>query len=609
MTVMKKEAETSTGNLQIGDAWNAIRIIALSQSNPMKAIAEFVENSIDAQAKNITIIRGKQQGSQYLKIVDDGEGIDDFVYVATHIADSIKQQLKKSGMKGIQGEFGIGLLSFWTVGEELYLTSTGKTGKTRQMKLVKNNPGYHIEESQYLFKHTGTELLVTPILPGIRTISGEKIQNYLASELRDRISKSGVLIKIIDKSLRKELIVEPRKYTGRLLHNFPETRNPLGEIYVELYLNEPDPQHKVSLYKSGTRVIDDITKIERFNRLPWKSDYLEGIIDVPFLQLTPGTREGILYDSSFESFTVSLEPVEQKLTEIIEEQKAAEEEKASRSILKKVTRAIREAFLMLPQDAYYWLPISQKKPVKAKEPDGKPSGTDLKEGAELKEEAVVDSILSKETGGTGEQTERQKEIFEIPGPLHSAVISPSSTTIQVGEKKKLKIIGRDRRKRVIDTDLNVLWKIRDGEGSLDKSEGLFVEYTAPHEPGVTMIRAIVSQKEKEITVESIITIVQELLPGREGDFPSSNKGLPGYTYLKAPGQLWRSRFDMDRHLIIINNGHADFIYASRNNTRKLRYIARLFAKELVLANFPEANKEEILERMIELTLYLEDHLR
>jgi hypothetical protein len=609
MTVMKKEAETSTGNLQIGDAWNAIRIIALSQSNPMKAIAEFVENSIDAQAKNITIIRGKQQGSQYLKIVDDGEGIDDFVYVATHIADSIKQQLKKSGMKGIQGEFGIGLLSFWTVGEELYLTSTGKTGKTRQMKLVKNNPGYHIEESQYLFKHTGTELLVTPILPGIRTISGEKIQNYLASELRDRISKSGVLIKIIDKSLRKELIVEPRKYTGRLLHNLPETRNPLGEIYVELYLNEPDPQHKVSLYKSGTRVIDDITKIERFNRLPWKSDYLEGIIDVPFLQLTPGTREGILYDSSFESFTVSLEPVEQKLTEIIEEQKAAEEEKASRSILKKVTRAIREAFLMLPQDAYYWLPISQKKPVKAKEPDGKPSGTDLKEGAELKEEAVVDSILSKETGGTGEQTERQKEIFEIPGPLHSAVISPSSTTIQVGEKKKLKIIGRDRRKRVIDTDLNVLWKIRDGEGSLDKSEGLFVEYTAPHEPGVTMIRAIVSQTEKEITVESIITIVQELLPGREGDFPSSNKGLPGYTYLKAPGQLWRSRFDMDRHLIIINNGHADFIYASRNNTRKLRYIARLFAKELVLANFPEANKEEILERMIELTLYLEDHLR
>jgi hypothetical protein len=33
------------GKLKIGDDWNAIRIIALSQSNPLKAIAEFVENS------------------------------------------------------------------------------------------------------------------------------------------------------------------------------------------------------------------------------------------------------------------------------------------------------------------------------------------------------------------------------------------------------------------------------------------------------------------------------------------------------------------------------------------------------------------------------------
>ena len=89
--------------------------IALSQNNPLKAIAEFVENSIDARAKNVTIIRGKQKGETFLKIIDDGEGIDDFTYVATHIGDSIKRKLKKQGASGIQGEFGIGLLSFWTV--------------------------------------------------------------------------------------------------------------------------------------------------------------------------------------------------------------------------------------------------------------------------------------------------------------------------------------------------------------------------------------------------------------------------------------------------------------------------------------------------------------
>ncbi len=44
----KTPARKKSGKLRIGDDWNAITIIALSQSNPLKAVAEFVENSIDA---------------------------------------------------------------------------------------------------------------------------------------------------------------------------------------------------------------------------------------------------------------------------------------------------------------------------------------------------------------------------------------------------------------------------------------------------------------------------------------------------------------------------------------------------------------------------------
>ena len=53
-----KSKSSDRGKLRIGDDWNAIRIIALSQSNPLKAIAEFVENSIDAHAATVTITRG-----------------------------------------------------------------------------------------------------------------------------------------------------------------------------------------------------------------------------------------------------------------------------------------------------------------------------------------------------------------------------------------------------------------------------------------------------------------------------------------------------------------------------------------------------------------------
>ena len=112
---ISSQKSDSTGKLRIGDNWNAITIIAYSQNSPLKAIAEFVENSIDAGAKNITIVRGKERGELYIKVIDDGEGIPlneqgypNFKYVATHICDSIKKKLKKKGSQGIQGEFGIG---------------------------------------------------------------------------------------------------------------------------------------------------------------------------------------------------------------------------------------------------------------------------------------------------------------------------------------------------------------------------------------------------------------------------------------------------------------------------------------------------------------------
>lgn len=63
------------GRLRIGDHGSAISVIALSQDNPLKAVAEFVENSIDARARNIEIVRGRERSQPYLKITDDGDGL------------------------------------------------------------------------------------------------------------------------------------------------------------------------------------------------------------------------------------------------------------------------------------------------------------------------------------------------------------------------------------------------------------------------------------------------------------------------------------------------------------------------------------------------------
>ena len=65
----RKKKDVRSGKLRIADHWNAISIIANSQANPLKAVAEFVENSIDAHAKQIVIVRGKKKERSISRLV------------------------------------------------------------------------------------------------------------------------------------------------------------------------------------------------------------------------------------------------------------------------------------------------------------------------------------------------------------------------------------------------------------------------------------------------------------------------------------------------------------------------------------------------------------
>lgn len=595
---MPDKNTANSGKLKIGDDWNAITIIALSQNNPLKAIAEFVENSIDAKAGNISLIRGKEKGEAYLRIIDDGEGIKDLSYVATHIGDSIKRKMKKAGAVGLQGEFGIGLLSFWTVGEELVITTSEGIEKPHRMKLVKGNPGYSITSVNHLFPTSGTELLIKPILPGIRSLSGERIQSYLASELRDRISKNNVEIIIYDKLSRKQFKVEPRMFHGNLLHNLPEIRNPFGEIYLELYINEPSPDNELGLYKLGTRVFPKISKLEFFNRHPWNSPYLEGIIDCAFLQLTPGTRDGVIMDDMYSSFMDSMGVIAEYLENTISEQKQAEEEKASKVILSRLTKAFRDAFVYLADLDYSWLNIKKKTRTKT---------GGLNNEKNNGEQPYIDPDMEGHIIEESPDSQpEQKAFFDYPGALYKISIIPSKAIISVSEKKNFKIIAKDKKGKEIEHGLDVVWEITEGDAGVE-GNGMFAEFTAGSEPCAVLLHASVKDGETFCEAESIITVTAELIEKKQSD-NTSHKGLPGYTYLKASGELWRSRYTPEQNIITINNGHPDFIYASKLRMRQVKYISKLFAKEMILFNFPGIKPEEALERMSELLLYIEEHL-
>jgi hypothetical protein len=70
------------------------------------------------------------------------------------------------------------------------MTSTGADQRVYQMIMRKGDPGYTVNPRRALFGERGAEVRIAPLLEGTRSLSGEKIQWYLAAELRDRIRQT-----------------------------------------------------------------------------------------------------------------------------------------------------------------------------------------------------------------------------------------------------------------------------------------------------------------------------------------------------------------------------------------------------------------------------------
>ena len=275
-----------------------------------------------------------------------------------------------------------------------------------------------------------------------------------------------------------------------------------------------------------------------------------------------------------------MEPVAETLKGLVEEQRRAEEDRASRQMLRTIQKAFREALLSLPPEDYDWFDIQ------ARGPDARPRANRAADG-------MIITAASPESEPDTPPETAQKAFFDYAGPLFSVRISPSSCVVPVGESRTLRAIARDRSRNLVEHDLTFAWDVVEGGGSLANVVDEIVKFTAPSEPGLIRLRVTATQGSITSQAESLLTVTDSLLPETKGS-SAHKQGLPGYTFKRAPGELWRARYDAEQNVIVINNGHRDFVFASRNRALKLRYIARLFAKELVCKNFPGYSPGELL---------------
>ena len=93
-----------TVRLRPANPFDLIRLIGHSQNDPRKAIAELVQNSLDAGARHVTITRARRKKEVILSVLDDGRGIfpelsreEALERIATNVGHSFKRNLSAEG--------------------------------------------------------------------------------------------------------------------------------------------------------------------------------------------------------------------------------------------------------------------------------------------------------------------------------------------------------------------------------------------------------------------------------------------------------------------------------------------------------------------------------
>ena len=216
--------------LQPADAFDLIRWLARSQSDPRKAVAERVQNAIDANARTITVERRRRGRRAALVVRDDGEGIRPHEdretalrYIATHIGRSHKRNLsaRERHEQIVAGQYGIGLLGFWSIGHRMEIRSRVAGSPTWMLRLVEDEPRAEVLLAPPTIDAppTQTEIVVSELhAAALRPLAIRRLADYLGAELRGPLLASGTSIEVREYDSRgvlaDRIAVVPRRFEG-----------------------------------------------------------------------------------------------------------------------------------------------------------------------------------------------------------------------------------------------------------------------------------------------------------------------------------------------------------------------------------------------------------
>jgi hypothetical protein len=288
--------------------------------------------------------------------------------------------------------------------------------------------------------------------------------------------------------------------------------------------------------------------------------------------------------------------VEPLLLGILERVERQRTEELDRTMIRDLQRAYRDFFRQRPR--------FQTLPVRAPEDDRGQAGggiaADVREG-----EAVSDALPAAgevARPGTPAPTGKRRPgtVVDLlpPGPPVEVRITPSPVALECNGERIVRAVAFDAAGHPVIEDLEHTWALAPRElGGLTTIEGASdrVRVCGGERPMCGTLSVEVLQGEARVRAEAPVEVVERLARGPSGE------GIPEPELVHQPASTWRSRMVDGRWQV--NSGHRDFRAVAERPAIKLRYLAMLFAKEVVLRSASDPRLEEPLEQLVEVAAY------
>jgi hypothetical protein len=596
----RKHPDTIVGRLKPADPFELIRWLARSQPDPRKALAELVQNSMDAGARKIRVTRLREHGVTALHVLDDGEGVipeltrtEALTYIATHVGYSRKRDLTPEQRRELmtQGKYGIGLLGFWAIGQVLEMRTQHLNEPPYVLRLFEDSPRFEIDRlrTRLAFGDRYTEIVVRSLhRPALASLSARRICDYLAAELRGQLLARDVQILVHDRIARglapKVLEVRPVRFEGLRL---PLTESIPVEggapLRIELYLKPEGggAAEGISILCAGSVVYDRIEAFEvaDFRRAPWTDPRLTGIVDFAGFQVPPGSRRGVVPDQAALAFAVALRTVEPSIAECLRDAERRAAAEAGPELVRQLERAFRDLHRLAPEYDFFALRGNGLGASTGTSPSAPGEGT----GASLDLPGGAPAVIAAE--------DDEPPTLLRPGPLATVEIRPAATRVERLGERRLRAVALDASRIPIREGVDFRWRVEPPLGTIEPQGAPAVVFRAGPERGTVTITVSATTIDRSAGASSTVDIV-EAMPATGGP----RAGVPEPTFVEESGASWRSRMREGRWEV--NSGHADFIAASETSRRRFRYLATLLAKEIVVHSFPSPEIGPALERLV-----------